>query len=162
MRQYTKAYKGTMFDSNADYFKISNYVTVNTADAYAYIEGMVASIYAKAPAVSVGPDAKGDGDPEVAEAVINRFLYDRIEEFERSLRRGFVMLLFIRSLSSRWDSRKQTAFLMPLRYDPFILGMWLLTWMLTLGSALVLLGIATTFLTPKPERSTQASSSTLL
>jgi hypothetical protein len=41
MRQYTKAYKGTMFDSNADYFKISNYVTVNTADAYAYIEGGV-------------------------------------------------------------------------------------------------------------------------
>ena len=90
MRQYTKAYKGTMFDSNADYFKISNYVTVNTADAYAYIEGMVASIYAKAPAVSVGPDAKGDGDPEVAEAVVNRFLYDRIEEFEKGLRYAFI------------------------------------------------------------------------
>lgn len=90
MRAYTKAYLGEMFSNDADFFKVNNYVTVETSDAFAYIEGMVASIYAKAPAVSVGPDAKGDGDAEVVEAVVNRFLYDRIEEFEKGLRYAFI------------------------------------------------------------------------
>jgi hypothetical protein len=70
--------------------RVENHVTVNTADGYAYIEGFVASLYSKAPALAVGPDAKGGGNPEVMEAVANRFLYDKMVVAERALRYSLI------------------------------------------------------------------------
>jgi len=90
MRQYTRAYLGTMFADMNDAYHTGQNITINTADAYAYIEGLVASIYAKAPAVSCGADIKGKGDPDMMGAIVNRFMYDRIEEFEKGLRYSFI------------------------------------------------------------------------
>jgi len=86
MAAYTEAYKSNMFGGNDDPYKNSNFISVETADAYAYIEGFIASLYSKAPAVSVGADAQNKGDPEVAEAVVNRFLFDKIDIVEQALR----------------------------------------------------------------------------
>ncbi len=91
MTAYSKAYMGEMFDSAMDpLVKLDNHITVNTADGYAYIEGFVASLYSKSPAVAVGPDPKGKGDPEVMEAITNRFLYDKMVVAERGLRYSLI------------------------------------------------------------------------
>jgi len=91
MTAYSRAYLGEMFTSAADPMaRVENHVTVNTADGYAYIEGFVASLYSKAPALAVGPDAKGGGNPEVMEAVANRFLYDKMVVAERALRYSLI------------------------------------------------------------------------
>lgn len=91
MTAYSKAYLGEMFGNDSDpRAKLDNAVTVNTADGYAYIEGFVASLYSKSPAVTVGPDPKGKGDPEVMEAIVNRFLYDKMVVCERALRYSLI------------------------------------------------------------------------
>ena len=87
MCAYTSAYKCSMFGSEKDdAFNRNRQISVETADAYAYIEGFIASLYSKSPALTVGPDAQNKGDPEVVEAVINRFLYDKIDIVEQGLR----------------------------------------------------------------------------
>jgi hypothetical protein len=80
-----------MFGGDRDNaFHRNNFISVETADAYAYIEGFIASLYSKAPALTVGPDAQNKGDPEVVEAVINRFLYDKIDVVEQGLRYALI------------------------------------------------------------------------
>lgn len=87
MSAYTSAYKCSMFGSERDNaFNRNSFISVETADAYAYIEGFIASLYSKAPALTVGADAQNKGDPEVVEAVVNRFLYDKIDIVEQGLR----------------------------------------------------------------------------
>tara|TARA_R100001463_G_scaffold4434_6_gene16640 strand:+ start:3077 stop:4765 length:1689 start_codon:yes stop_codon:yes gene_type:complete len=91
MAAYTRAYKGEMFENTEDYNNASNnMVTINTADTYAYVEGFVASLYSKSPAVSVGGAADGRGNPEVMEACANQFLYNKIEQVERGLRYSLI------------------------------------------------------------------------
>jgi len=89
MTAYSKAYTGDMFSE--DLAGVHNgRVTVETADGYAYVEGFVASLYSKSPALAVGPDSKGQGNPEVMEAVVNRFLYDKVVVAERGLRYSLI------------------------------------------------------------------------
>lgn len=89
MTAYSRAYMGTMFDSSvASLFE--NNITVNTSDGYAYVEGFVASLFSKSPALTVGPDAKGTGNPEVVQACVNRFLYDKMIVCERGLRYSLI------------------------------------------------------------------------
>ena len=91
MAAYTRAYKGEMFDDTTDHqHQPINMVTINTADTYAYVEGFVASLYSKSPAVTVGGDAGGKGNTEVVEACVNQFLYDKVEQVERGLRYSLI------------------------------------------------------------------------
>jgi len=91
MASYTRAYKGEMFDDTTDHNHApTNMVTINTADTYAYVEGFVASLYSKSPAVTVGGDASGRGNTEVVEACVNQFLYDKVEQVERGLRYSLI------------------------------------------------------------------------
>ena len=69
---------------------IDNGTTVNTSDGYAYVEGFVASLFSKSPALTVGPDAKGTGNPEVVQAAVNQFLYDKMIVCERGLRYSLI------------------------------------------------------------------------
>lgn len=53
----------------------SDFLTIQVPDANSFVEGYVASLFSKAPAVRVGGDIKaGKGSDEVVEGVVNRFL----------------------------------------------------------------------------------------
>jgi hypothetical protein len=65
-------------------------IRVETSDAYAYIEGYIASLFSKAPAIEVGTDEAVPGDPKLAKAVANRFLYNQREHFEDGSRMALI------------------------------------------------------------------------
>jgi hypothetical protein len=66
-------------------------IRVETADAYAYVEGFIASLFNKTPAVVIGADvAATGGDPKMAQAVSNRFLYDQREQLEIASRLALI------------------------------------------------------------------------
>lgn len=89
MTAYSRAYMGSMFESSITSM-IDNGTTVNTSDGYAYVEGFVASLFSKSPALTVGPDAKGTGNPDVVQAAVNQFLYDKMIVCERGLRYSLI------------------------------------------------------------------------
>lgn len=67
-------------------------IQIEVPDANSWIEGFVAALFSKAPAVRVGGSIRpGDGKDSVAEAVTNAFLYDRQEVFTNGTR---VSLIF--------------------------------------------------------------------
>ena len=88
MKAYSDVYKGQMFGQK--HSKMGDYITIETSDAYAWIESTIASLFPKSPAVVVGPDAKKKGDAGVAEAVINQFLFRISSEIEASMRYALV------------------------------------------------------------------------
>lgn len=90
MTEYTAAYKQQMFKSQKDVWRFGDQVIINTSDCYAYVEGYIASLFSKAPAVTVGPDATGLGNTGVVEALVNRFLYDEYATLEAGLRYGLL------------------------------------------------------------------------
>ncbi len=64
---------------------------VEVADANSWIEGFVASLFSKAPAVRVGGSIRpGDGKDSVAEAVLNAFLYDQQSVFTNGTRASLI------------------------------------------------------------------------
>jgi len=64
---------------------------VEVADANSWIEGFVASLFSKAPAVRVGGSIRpGDGKDSVAEAVLNSFLYDQQSVFTNGTRASLI------------------------------------------------------------------------
>jgi len=65
-------------------------IRVETSDAYAYIEGYIASLFSKAPAIEIGSDEAMPGDPKLAKAVANRFLYNQREHFEDGSRMALI------------------------------------------------------------------------
>ena len=84
MKAYSDVYRGQMFGQK--HAKRGDYITIETSDAYAWIESTIASLFPKSPAVVVGPDAKKRGDASVAEAVINQFLFRISSEIEAAMR----------------------------------------------------------------------------
>ena len=67
-----------------------NMIRVETADAYAYVEGYIASLFSKAPAVEIGADDASTGDAEAAKTIVNRFLYNQREHFEDGSRMALI------------------------------------------------------------------------
>lgn len=64
---------------------------VEVADANSWVEGFVASLFSKAPAVRVGGSIRpGDGKDSVAEAVLNAFLYDQQSVFTNGTRAALI------------------------------------------------------------------------
>ena len=57
---------------------------------YAVVESYLGSLYAKNPAVSVGPDIRGRGNPEVSQATANRYLLQIREQLEDATRLALV------------------------------------------------------------------------
>ena len=54
--------------------------------AFAVVESYLGSLYAKNPAVIVGPDIRGRGNPEVSQATANRYLLTAREQIEDATR----------------------------------------------------------------------------
>ena len=86
MSKYTDAYKGQMFRKQSNEFNFGDAVILNTSDCYAFVESYIASLFSKAPAVSVGPDATAKGSPEIVQTLVNRFLYDEFTTLENGIR----------------------------------------------------------------------------
>jgi hypothetical protein len=88
MKAYANTYRKKMFsNSQASQLTTGNSdVVVETADGYAIIEAYVSALFPKAPGVIIAPDATGTGNAPVAEAIANRFLFDKFALIEQGLR----------------------------------------------------------------------------
>lgn len=87
LKQYRDAY-ASQFWRNKGFD--DTMIRVETSDAYAYIEGYIASLFSKAPAVEVGADEAIIGDAMLAKAVANRFLYGQRTHFEDGSRMALI------------------------------------------------------------------------
>lgn len=88
LKRYKNAYeskfwKEEMYDTTM--------IRVETADAYGFIESYISSLFSKSPSVVVGADiAATGGDPKLAQAAANRFLYNQREQFEIASRLALI------------------------------------------------------------------------
>lgn len=91
MNSLTKMLKQELFHDQS-YLALYNRndVIIEPAAAHSVIEGYMSSLYPKAPAVIVGPDAKQQGNPEIVEGVVNRFLYDQSDIIQRAMQNALV------------------------------------------------------------------------
>lgn len=87
LKKYKDAYSGKFWRGEA--FD-DGMIRVETSDAYAYIEGYIASLFSKAPAVEIGADEAVAGDPALAKAVANRFLHSQRTHFEDGSRMALI------------------------------------------------------------------------
>ena len=78
MKKYRDVYECKFWRAH-DYD--SSMIRVETPDSYTYIESYIASLFTRAPAVVIGKDvAANEGtpaNPEAAQAIANRWLYQR-------------------------------------------------------------------------------------
>jgi len=86
MERFKSAYMNDFYkDKNR-----TNQIQVETSDGYAYIEGFIASLFSKAPAVEVGADSQGKGDKNLAKAIANRFLFTQRTQLELNSRMALI------------------------------------------------------------------------
>jgi len=89
LRKYKDAYENKFWKGELEYD--DSMIRVETADCFSYVEGFIAALFSKAPAVVVGADAaNAAGDPELAQAAANRFLYDQREQLEIASRLALI------------------------------------------------------------------------
>ena len=67
-----------------------NVLRTEVPKAYAVVESYLGSLYAKDPSVVVGPDLRGRGNPEVAEATANQFLKSVRQQIEDATRLALI------------------------------------------------------------------------
>lgn len=66
-------------------------LSIQVPDANSFVEGYVASLFSKAPAVRIAKDIKANkGDADTVEAVTNRFLFDQQEIITRTARLALI------------------------------------------------------------------------
>lgn len=65
-------------------------IRVETSDAYSFIEGYVAALFTRSPAVVVGHDSSASGNPEIVSAVVNAWLHRQRTELERASRLALI------------------------------------------------------------------------
>jgi hypothetical protein len=88
LKRYKDAYETKFWASEA---YDNTMIRVETADAFGYIEGFIASLFTKTPAVVIGADiASTGGDPKLAQAAANRFLYNQREQLEIASRLALI------------------------------------------------------------------------
>ena len=89
LRRYKNAYESKFWDGEIDYD--DSMIRVETADCFSYVEGFIAALFSKAPAVVVGADAaNAAGDPDLAQAAANRFLFNQREQLEIASRLALI------------------------------------------------------------------------
>jgi hypothetical protein len=90
LKRYRDVYENEFWSSS--WSKInSDMIRVETADCFSYVEGFIASLFSRNPAVVVGKDAAMiEGTPELAQEVANRFLFDKREHLENGSRLGLI------------------------------------------------------------------------
>mgnify|MGYP001578518750 CR=1 FL=1 len=83
--------------------KLRDDLSIQVPDANSFVEGYIASLFSKAPAVRVGGDVKAsEGNEEVAESIINRFLLNQQEVITNTARLALIYpMAFIKIVCSR-------------------------------------------------------------
>ena len=82
LKRYRDVYENEFWSSSASQVNTSM-IRVETADCFSYVEGFIASLFSRNPAVVVGKDAAMiEGTPDLAQEVANRFLFDKREHLE--------------------------------------------------------------------------------
>jgi len=89
MRKYKAAYMTEFYKERAA-FDASAQLRVETSDAYAYIEGYIASLFSKSPAIEVGGDIQGKGNKKLVKEVSNRFLFAQKNQLELASRLALI------------------------------------------------------------------------
>jgi hypothetical protein len=75
----------------ADGISKDSSLDIQVADANSFVEGYIASLFSKAPAVRMVKDIKASsGNDKVAEGIANRFLFDQQEVFTRAARLALI------------------------------------------------------------------------
>lgn len=87
MRKLKHTYETKQFEDIT--FDPTN-IRVEIADGYAFIEGYIASLFSKFPAVEVGRDSVRKGNNEVVKALANRWLYDQRQVLENGSRLSLI------------------------------------------------------------------------
>lgn len=83
MRKLKHSYENRMFEDIT--FDPTN-IRVEIADAYAFVEGYIASLFSRSPAVEVGSDSVRKGNAKVVKALSNRWLFDQRQVLENGSR----------------------------------------------------------------------------
>jgi hypothetical protein len=87
MRKLKHAYETRMF---SDISFDATQIRVEIADAYAFVEGYIASLFSRSPAVEVGNDSVRKGNSKVVKALTNRWLFDQRQVFENGSRMAII------------------------------------------------------------------------
>jgi hypothetical protein len=88
LKKYKNAYESRFWSEEA---YDQTMIRVETADAYQYVESYISSLFSKTPSVVIGADiAATGGDPKLAQAAANRFLYNQREQLEISSRLALI------------------------------------------------------------------------
>ena len=88
LKRYKNAYESKFWQEEQ---YDSTMIRVETADAYSYIESYISSLFSKTPSVVIGADiAATGGDPKLAQAAANRFLYNQREQLEIATRLALI------------------------------------------------------------------------
>ena len=88
MKRYRDVYENRFWQSE---YMDDTMVRVETADCFSYVEGFIASLFSRNPAVVVAKDASIiEGNAKMAESVVNRFLFDKREQLEIASRLALI------------------------------------------------------------------------
>lgn len=88
LKRYKRAYETRFW---ADHKFDDTMLRVETSDAFQYVESFISSFFARQPAVVIGADiAATGGNPKLAQAAANRFLYNQREQIEIAARLGLI------------------------------------------------------------------------
>ena len=88
LKRYKNVYENKFWEDN--YYNDSM-VRIETADAFGYVEGFIASLFSRQPAVAIGKDpASLSGQPDLAQEVVNRFLFTQREQIELASRLALI------------------------------------------------------------------------
>ena len=88
LKKYKNAYE-TKFWRDEQYDQTM--IRVETADTFSYVEGFIASLFSRSPAVVIGKDtASSTGDAAMAQAAANRFLFAQREQLEIASRMSLI------------------------------------------------------------------------
>ena len=87
MRKLKRTYETRMFEG-LDWDK-SN-IRVEIAEGFAFVEGYIASLFSKFPAVEVGKDSVRKGNDKVVKVLANRWLYDQRQVLENGSRLAII------------------------------------------------------------------------
>ena len=88
LKRYRDVYENRFWQSE---YMDDTMIRIETADCFGYVEGFIASLFSRNPAIVVGKDASETaGRPEVAQAIINRFLFDKREQLEIASRLALI------------------------------------------------------------------------
>lgn len=98
LRRWKQAYQTEYY---TDTVNDNGQIVIATADCFGYVEGYVASLFSKEPAVEVGADMAGKGDPGLVREACNRFLFDRREAVLQAARMALIYQCSFLKLSPR-------------------------------------------------------------